>query len=119
MSAAFINFSGDIHCFGNPTNGTDWPVHILDPNTMEPLEEAVELKNQALSTSGAYENRRHDKHHHSWGHLLSPRAVRPVEPAASVTAIHSSALMADAWSTAAYLGAVAPDEVQIKRIPKR
>jgi thiamine biosynthesis lipoprotein ApbE len=35
-------------------------------------------------------------------------------PVGSVTAIHSSAMVADAWSTAVYVGANAPDDVDIK-----
>lgn len=111
ISAAFINFSGDIHCFGEPLDGKAWKVHILDPETRQPLSEVIELKNRALSTSGAYENRRHSSKR-SWGHLLHPNSVKPVETENSMTAIHTSAMTADAWSTAAYLGAAPPDDVK-------
>jgi len=116
ISAAFINFSGDIHCFGEPLSGRAWPVHIWNPITQQPLTETIQLKNEALSTSGAYQNRRHNSGHHSWGHLLLPKAARPVEPLASVTAIHSSAMTADAWSTAAYVGANPPQDVRLKTL---
>lgn len=112
VAAAFINFSGDIHCFGEPLKGEKWPVHILDPHTQQPLIDPLELYNEALSTSGAYQNRRHDNGKHSWGHLLLPSQAEPVEPVGSVTAIHSSAMVADAWSTAVYVGADEPDNVR-------
>ncbi|WP_138431413.1 FAD:protein FMN transferase [Fodinibius saliphilus] len=112
ISAAFINFSGDIHCFGKPMKGQKWPVYLVDPQTQQPLAEPVELSNEALSTSGAYQKRRHDGNEHSWGHLLFPTQAKPVEPVGSVTAIHSSAMHADAWSTAAYVGAEPPSEVR-------
>lgn len=111
IAAAFINFSGDIHCFGQPLEGESWKVQILDPETRQPMQERVVLNERALSTSGAYENRR-ENGQKSWGHLLNPDSARPVETIASATAIHPSAMMADAWSTAAYLGAATPGEVE-------
>lgn len=113
VSAAFINFSGDIHCFGRPLSDSYWPVHIWNPVTQQPLTDTIQLNNQALSTSGAYQKRRHNSGHRSWGHLLLPNTAQPVEPMASVTAIHSSAMTADAWSTAAYVGAKPPRDVRL------
>lgn len=116
VAAAFINFSGDIHTFGRPMHEEKWSVHLVDPQTREPLAETIELEDEALSTSGSYQNRRHDGSGHSWGHLLLPGRARPIEPIGSVTAIHSSAMTADAWSTATYVGAEAPKEVRIIRL---
>lgn len=118
VSAGFINFSGDIHCFGESLDGKKWPVYIWNPKTQQPLDKLVELHNEALSTSGAYQNRRCDSSNHSWGHLLLPNIVKPVEPISSVTAIHSSAMMADAWSTAAYLGAKPSKDIRLVTIQK-
>lgn len=118
VAAGFINFSGDIHCFGQPMDGQNWPVYIWNPQTQQPLAEPIELKNEALSTSGAYQNRRHHKPHNSWGHLLLPSKAKPIEPVSSVTAIHPSAMVADAWSTAAYVGANPPKEVRLVSIQK-
>lgn len=116
IKAAFINFSGDIHCFGSPEDGGGWPVQIFNPHTGAPRSGVIELNDEALSTSGAYQNRR-KKGSRSWGHLLLPGRARPVEPLASLTAIHSSAVIADAWSTAAYVGAAAPADLKVIRIP--
>lgn len=112
LVAGFLNFSGDICCFGEPLNGSGWPVHILNPYTQQPLTDPVLLHDEALSTSGAYQNRREDHRNRSWGHLLLPVEARPYKSAGSVTAIHSSAMAADAWSTAAYVGADKIDEVR-------
>lgn len=112
VAAAFINFSGDIHCFGSTVDGEGWPVNIYNPETHNLLEKPVMLHDRALSTSGAYQNRRNDQYGHSWGHLLKPASVRPAEPVHSLTAIHSSAMAADAWSTAAYLGAHPPKDLE-------
>lgn len=105
VAAAFINFSGDIHCFGAPADDTAWTVHLLDPYTETPRSDVIPLRDEALSTSGSYQNRRHSAAGTSWGHLIAPDRARPIEPVGSVTAIHPSAMAADAWSTAAYLGA--------------
>lgn len=112
ISSAFINFSGDIHCFGSPLEKRGWPVHILDPRTKQPRLESIDLYNEALSTSGAYQNRRHGKQQQSWGHLFLPAQAEPLEPVGSVTVVGSSALRADAWSTASYVGAEAPRDLR-------
>lgn len=112
ISAAFINFSGDISCFGRPISGEQWEVQILNPQTMKPLRHPVYIENESLSTSAAYQNRRHSGEDESWGHLMNPALARPVEPMDSVTVIHPSAMYADAWSTAAYVGAELPDTVK-------
>jgi len=112
IAAAFINFSGDIHCFGEPEKGKGWPVQIYNPNTDGVLSDEIELNNEALSTSGSYQNRRSAGGNKSWGHLLQPAIAQPVEPLSSLTAIHPSATLADAWSTAAYIGATPPEDVK-------
>lgn len=112
IAAAFINFSGDIHCFGNPPQGTGWTVQIFNPNTGHPLADPVTLHNEALSTSGAYQKRREATGGRDWGHLFKPADARPSERVASLTAIHPSAMVADAWSTAAYIGAQPPSEIK-------
>lgn len=108
IAAGFINFSGDIHCFGHPLDKEGWPVHILDPKTLRPLENPVILNNEALSTSGSYQNRRESSNDSSWGHLITPGSATPVSSGGSVTAIHRSAMTADAWSTAGFVGADRP-----------
>lgn len=107
VAAAFINFSGDIHCFGTPARGTPWTVDLVDPATQAPRAEPMALHDEALSTSGSYQNRRHNPRGRSWGHLIAPHLAIPVEPMGSITAVHPSAMVADAWSTAVYVGASA------------
>lgn len=117
VAAALINFSGDLHCFGQPVSGHPWSVRLVDPATLEPRAEAIPLRDEALSTSGSYQNRRHTRTGDSWGHLLRPDLGNPVEPIGSVTAIHPSGLEADAWSTATYLGAKPhPPELRTRRL---
>ena len=109
IAAALINFSGDVHSFGSMATGVPWKVHLLNPVTGRPKSEPINLEGQALSTSGAYENRRHDAAGASWGHLLLPSASQPLEPFGSVTVLHPSAMMADAWSTAVFVGSRIPE----------
>lgn len=111
VASAFINFAGDIHCFGDAPEQQGWPVYLVDPVADELMPDPVILENQALSTSGSYQNRRGNGEQ-SWGHLLRPDGLQPVEPVSSFTAIHDSALQADGWSTAGYLGAQIPDAVR-------
>lgn len=116
VAAAFINFSGDIHCFGKPLDGEGWPVYLLDPYSQEPLDHSIILQDKALSTSGAYQNRRKASKDHSWGHLFLPESVAPVDSRGSITAIHTSAMTADAWSTAAFVGSKRPTNIQWIRL---
>lgn len=109
VAAALIDFSGDLHCLGTPAENAPWTVHLLDPYTETLRPTAIPLHDEALSTSGSYQNRRHSAAGASWGHLIATDRARPIEPVGSVTAIHSSAMVADAWSTAAYLGASPTD----------
>lgn len=110
VAAALINFSGDIHCFGQPAEDAPWTVRLVDPQTQQPGSVTLTLHDEALSTSGSYQNRRHSSSGASWGHLLLPSAAEPIAPVGSVTVRHASAQVADAWSTAVYLGADPRDD---------
>lgn len=112
LAAAFINFSGDIHCFGTSADEEGWPVYLLDPRTGKPTREPVVLRDEALSTSATYQNRRQGSSDVSWGHLLRPGTASPVASDASVTAVHPSAMKADAWSTAGFVGEKRPGDIR-------
>ncbi|NUQ81493.1 MAG: FAD:protein FMN transferase [Bacteroidetes bacterium] len=98
---AFLNFSGDVFALGSDPDENGWEVEILNP-TIPDKNEILRIRDTALSTSGAYENRRGNGLV-SWGHIIHPQHRRPEEPVQSVTVVAKSATMADGLSTAAFL----------------
>lgn len=98
---AFLNFSGDVFAMGSDPDENGWEVEILNPSNPE-KNEILRIRDTALSTSGAYENRRGNGLV-SWGHIIHPQHRRPEEPVQSVTVMAKSATMADGLSTAAFL----------------
>lgn len=82
-----------------------WPVGIGNPLFTEKRLGTILLKNQALSTSGS--NIQYFRHEgRRYGHILDPRTGWPVEGTLSVTVVAPSAAVADALSTAFFVGGV-------------
>ncbi|BBB23277.1 thiamin biosynthesis lipoprotein ApbE [Abyssogena phaseoliformis symbiont OG214] len=77
---------------------SQWTIGIEKPNHGMPI--AIELQNQAIATSGDYRN------YLKWQgkkyqHILNPNTGLPVNTdLSSVSVIHNSAMMADAYATA-------------------
>lgn len=98
---AFLNFSGDVYALGSGPEENGWPVEIVNPDHPE-ANETLLLTNLALSTSGAYENRRSNGRI-SWGHIMNPEHRKPSEPVKSVSVVAKTACLADGLSTAGFL----------------
>jgi len=98
VESAFINHSGDAFALGTPDDADGWMVGI--PNPLNPVEIAhsFSINNQAVSTSGNYENfiRVNDAR---FGHILSPFSGKPSDALMSATVVAETALAADALST--------------------
>ena len=72
------------------------------------MQEVVLLREGALATSGDYRNYR-EQDGVRISHTIDPRSGRPIaHRLASVTVIHRTAALADAWATA--LNVLGPDE---------
>ncbi|EIZ80946.1 thiamine biosynthesis lipoprotein [Novosphingobium sp. Rr 2-17] len=101
---ALIEIGGELVGRGLRPDGDPWWVDLETPaagiaGKIAPLR--VALHQLAVATSGDYVRGRH---------TIDPRNGLPVEHAASVSVIHGSAMLADAWATA--LSVQAPDEMQ-------
>jgi thiamine biosynthesis lipoprotein len=82
-----------------------WPVGIGNPLFTDKRLGTVLLRDQALSTSGS--NIQYFRHEgRRFGHILDPRTGWPVEGTLSVTVLAPSAAVADALSTAFFVGGV-------------
>ncbi len=94
---------GEFLARGHATDGGAWRVGIEHATRPGEILRAVELKNQALSTSGNYRNV-HEVAGRKFGHILDPRTGWPVENGlASVSVIATSSATADALATALFV----------------
>ncbi len=101
IKSCLINAGGQIHCLGG-RGFRPWKVAISDPRGPNAFA-YLELKNQAVATSGDYaqyflKSKRH------YGHIFDPRIGYPVESKIiSVTVITKDGLDADALATAIFV----------------
>ena len=104
--SALINIGGEIALIGQSPKGRPWRIGIKHPRG-EGIIETVELKDEALSTSGDYEkffiinNKRYP-------HIINPKTGFPALSFVSVTIFASSAAFADAIATA--VAVMGPDK---------
>ncbi len=112
---AQVNAGGDLYVMGGrDSKNRPWRIGIRDPRYPEeshdhhPPVAIVELRDQALCTSGDYEQR-YEIGEESFTHIIDPRTGRPAKRGvASVSVIASTATDADAIATA--LSVMGPDE---------
>lgn len=98
IESALINHSGDIYALGTLPREDAWEVGITDPLRPEEIITTLFIKDQALSTSGNYQNFI-EAEGHTVGHLLNPRTGQPASTILSATTIADTAIEADALST--------------------
>ena len=93
MDRAMINFGGQIMTLGN------WEATVADPRDRLRPAFRVPVRNASMSTSAQSERGVKVQGRHR-GHILDPRTAAPAAFDGSVSVIASSALVADALSTA-------------------
>lgn len=108
--SGFINAGGDIRFFGNSNQNKT--VGIQHPRDRNDIIGKVTLTNQAIVTSGDYE-RFFEVEGKRYHHIIDPKTGYPAENTISVTIIASTAMEADALSTACF---VMPPEKAIELI---
>jgi thiamine biosynthesis lipoprotein len=94
-----IDAGGDLYLGGSNPQDTPWSVGIRHPRRDDQLIESLCVSNQAVCTSGDYERR---------PHILDPRTKTSSDTVASATVVASSAMLADALATAAFV--LGPEE---------
>jgi thiamine biosynthesis lipoprotein len=98
VKSALINIGGEIAVIGQSPKGRSWRIGIKNPRG-KGIIETVELKDEALSTSGDYEkffiinNKRYP-------HIINPKTGFPALDFVSVTIFAKNAAFADAIATA-------------------
>ena len=96
-----VEIGGEIRVAGNSPQGKPWRIAIERPNPA--LREAMatlEISDVAVATSGDYRNF-FELDGVRYSHNIDPRTGHPVKhELVSVTVLHASAAVADAWATA-------------------
>jgi thiamine biosynthesis lipoprotein len=96
-----IDAGGDLYLGGCNADGKPWSVGIRHPRDEHELIETLRVSDVAVCTSGDYERR--SPSGHAGHHILDPRTGASATAAASVTVLASSAMVADALATAAFV----------------
>ncbi len=94
-----VDISGNMVARGHPAQRDSWTVGVRDPADVTPYFARLQLHNQAVATSGNYEQFV-SANGQRFGHILDPRTGWPVSELVSVTVVAPTAMEADAWATA-------------------
>ncbi len=109
---AVLNVGGDIVAIGRSADGDRWRVGIRSPHDASILMDEVELEDQAIATSGDYEQ---SFVHEGvrWHHILDPRTAKPRRTSVhSVTVVAPTCMEADAATTSVF----GVDDVAARRL---
>ena len=117
VASGYINASGDLNAMGLNEHGLPWQVGIAHPQNIEKALLTIALKDQAIATSGDYEQ--YVLHEgRRYGHNISPFDGRPISGIQSVSVIAPAAELADALATAVYVKGVHSGLKMIDQLPK-
>ncbi len=96
-----VEVGGEMRVAGLSARGDAWRIGIEAPETGQiTLARTLRLGNAAVATSGDYRNY-FDVDGVRYSHTIDPRNGRPVtHELVSVTVVHPSSMLADAWATA-------------------
>jgi FAD:protein FMN transferase len=99
-SAHFVEIGGEVRTRGMKTDQLPWRIGVESPKANGSVRLSLPLKDQAIATSGSYRNfRKYGAK--TFSHTLDPRTGRPVtHKLVSVSVVHTSCMLADAWATA-------------------
>ncbi|MGA2875981.1 MAG: FAD:protein FMN transferase [Nitrososphaerales archaeon] len=93
IKSAFINFGGTLATIGGRSDGSPWQVGIVDPLNPVNTIGTLYLKDQAVATSGDYED--YYTPNKQYYHVIDPFTARSPLFSHSATVVSSTALMAD------------------------
>ena len=116
MDNYLVEIGGEIRARGVNHKNVPWQIGIEQPVVgARRVRQIIRLENTAMATSGDYRNYfEHEGIRYS--HTIDPRTGRPVSHSlASVTVLHPSTTLADAWATGLLvLGPEAGYELAVK-----
>lgn len=98
-----LDLGGNIQAIGDKTDGSPWRLGLRNPFSDGTLG-VLEISNQAVVTSGAYERYFIGEDGTRYGHIIDPATGYPAESGlASVTVIADEGRLCDALSTSLYV----------------
>ena len=101
--SALISAGGStIYALGTPPDQPGWEVTIKDPRQPSTTIETIRLRDEAISTSGAYE-KCFWADGKIWGHILDPRTGYPARATMAVSVISPQAVDSEAWTKPYYI----------------
>ena len=108
-TAYMVDIGGEIKAKGKNAKERYWRIGIETPDAQRgAYTDIIELRNMAIATSGDYRNY-YEQDGKRISHTIDARTGIPItHNLASVSVLHTSAMMADAWATA--LNVVGPNE---------
>ena len=109
VTDALIDLSGNMVALGNAATHNGWTVGIRDPSRAHPYLARVHLYDEAVATSGDYEQFV-GAEGKRYGHILDPRTGWSASGLSSATVVADRAMVADAWATALFV--LGPDEAR-------
>ena len=95
-----VEIGGEIRARGVNDKNRPWQIGIEQPVAgSRAVRKIIKLENMAMATSGDYRNY-FEKDGTRYSHTINPRTGHPVTHGlASVTVLHPSTMLADAWAT--------------------
>ncbi|MFW0861215.1 MAG: FAD:protein FMN transferase [Dethiobacter sp.] len=102
ISSGTVDAGGDIRVIGSKPDGSPWRIGIRHPRERRELVAIVELRDEAIVTSGDYE-RYFTVAGQRYHHLLDPQTGMPARGLTSVTIVAPNAFTADVYSTAVFV----------------
>lgn len=103
VTSGIISLGGNVQTLGKKPDGSLWRVGVQDPNDLNSMFAIVEVSDEAVITSGAYQRyfEQDGVHYH---HIIDPRTGYPANNGLiSVTIISPDGTLADALSTSLFI----------------
>lgn len=97
-----LEVGGEVRVKGLSPRGDAWRIAVERPDTDSRggVQAALAVSDTGIATSGDYRNF-YEHEGRRYSHLIDPRTGYPIQhDVVSVTVVHGSAMMADAWATA-------------------
>ena len=103
VTSGIISLGGNVQTLGRKPDGSLWRVGIQDPGNLNSMFAVVEVADEAVITSGAYQ-RYFEQDGVRYHHIIDPRTGYPADSGlTSVTIISPDGTLADALSTSLFI----------------
>lgn len=101
IKSYLVEIGGETRVRGSKPGGKKWAIGIAEPTSERAgIQEVIEMNNMSMATSGDYHNY-FEKDGVRFSHIIDPKTGYPIKhKLASVTVLHQSCMIADAWATA-------------------